>query len=232
MAGISAPPGLFITATGTEIGKTLVACALAYQLHARGRPVRVLKPVISGFDVADAAASDTGHLLTAAGETITDENIAATSPWRFRAPIAPPMAAARERRVLALDEVIATSREAISGDAFTIIEGVGGVMAPLTEDATVLDWIQGLGVPAVIVTGSYLGALSHTLTAAGALAHGDIPLAGIVISESDTSPVPATEQAACLGSFLGDCRVLILPRLKSGPRMWEAAPDLTALVGD
>src|SRR6185503_1762687 len=90
----------FITATGTDVGKTFVARGLIRVLRARGRNVAALKPVMSGFEPVEAAGSDGGLLLTALGREPTLEAITAVSPWRFTAPLAPDMAAAREGRTL------------------------------------------------------------------------------------------------------------------------------------
>ncbi len=220
---------LFVTASGTEVGKTLVTAALAHQLRARGESVRVLKPVASGFDPAAPEASDTGLLLAAAGVAPTAEAIAVATPWRFAAPISPDMAAAREGRAIPFDALVAHCRTACAADAAVLIEGIGGVMVPLDATRTVRDLIAALGIPAVLVAGSYLGALSHALSAAEALAARGIPIAGMVVSESETSPVPVAESAACLARFLAPVPVLTVPRL-DGPRPWERAPDLTGLV--
>ena len=96
---------LFVTATGTGIGKTHVACGL---LRAQGGAG--LKPVLSGFDPASAADSDAGRLLAAMGRPITPETIAAISPWRFAAPLSPDMAAAREGRAVPFEALIAACR--------------------------------------------------------------------------------------------------------------------------
>ena len=94
----------------------------------------------------------------------------------------------------------------------TLIEGIGGVMVPLDTRHTVLDWISALGAPALLVVGSYLGTLSHSLTAAAALQQRAVPLLGVVVSESETQPVPAEETAAALARFLASTPVRVLPR--------------------
>ena len=223
--------GIFVTGAGTEIGKTLVAAALAHQLLSRGEVVRVLKPVISGFDPTRPEISDTGLLLTAAGRAVTDAAIAHASPWRFAQPIAPNMAARRAGAPIDLDQVVAHCRAGLEGAGVLVIEGVGGVMAPITDQATGLDWMAALGLPAVLVGGSYLRAISHTLTAAAALMERAIPVAGVVISQSADQPVPLAETAAAVAALLPRIPVIEVPRMAQRPRPWEAVPDLTALVG-
>jgi dethiobiotin synthetase len=201
---------LFVTSSGTGIGKTFVTVQLIRELAAAGVGVCALKPVASGFDPARVAHSDTGLLLAAQGLALTEANVAATSPWAFAAPLSADMAAARERRTIDFEELVAFSRAARA--QVTLIEGIGGVMAPLDAQHTVLDWIAALGAPALLVVGSYLGTLSHALTAATALAQRGVAVAGVVVSESTEQPVPAEETAGVLARFLAPAPVWLLPR--------------------
>jgi len=194
---------IFVTGAGTDIGKTYISCALLRAVRDGGRSVRALKPVVSGVAaVGDPAfeTSDTAQLLQAAGLAPTPQAIEACSPWRFAAPLAPDMAAAAEGRTLALADVVAWSRRQIAQappDALVLVEGVGGVMSPIASDATGLDWLQALGCPALLVTGAYLGAISHTLTALSALQTRGIEVAAIIVNarEGQTVGVEATADA-------------------------------------
>ena len=206
---------LFVTATGTEIGKTLVTAALCHELRAAGRPVRALKPVLSGYDPAMLAKSDPGVLLASLGEAVTEEAVAEITPWRFAAPLSPDMAAAREGRSLDLGEIVAFCR-AQEGDPL-LIEGIGGAMVPLDERHTVLDWIAALGAPALVVAGSYLGTISHTLTTLAAVRARGVAVAGLVISESPESPVPLAETAQTINRHGGPVPTVLVPRLPAGP---------------
>ena len=132
----------FVTSTGTGIGKTYVTAALIRQARARKMSVAATKPVISGFDKHEIAASDTGALLAALGEPLTLAAAEKISPWRFKAPLAPNMAARAEDRSLDCAALFAHGRQFLRLDAdLMLIEGVGGVMVPLDEERTVLDWI-------------------------------------------------------------------------------------------
>ena len=77
----------FITATGTDIGKTVLTAALCRALRAQGAPVRALKPVISGYAQDEMADSDSGRILASLGVAPTDAAIAAITPWRFKDPL-------------------------------------------------------------------------------------------------------------------------------------------------
>jgi dethiobiotin synthetase len=99
-----------------------------------------------------------------------------------------------------------------SGADVTLIEGIGGVMVPLDGEHTVLDWIAALDAPVVLVAGSYLGTLSHTLTAVAVLQERACWLAVVVVSESTEQPVPSAETAAVLARFVQPAFVGIVPR--------------------
>src|SRR5690606_14405184 len=121
-------------------------------------------------------------------------------------------------------------------DAVTLIEGIGGVMVPLDAKHTVLDWIAELRIPALLVAGSYLGTLSHTLTAAGMLAARGCALAGVVVVESPAQPVTPDETAATLRRFLAPAPIIVVPRDPGGrsvsgtPFAPSAAEHLVALL--
>ena len=208
-------PAVFVTASGTDIGKTYVAEALLRQWRASGRTVAVLKPILSGYDPAEAAGSDTGRLLTASGVEITPESIDLVSPWRYAAPLSPDMAAAREGRNVPVDDVIAYCAAAIAESdevgMSLLIEGIGGVMVPLDETRTVADLIAALGIPAILVGGSYLGSLSHTMTAYEALRSRNIAVDCIIISETPDSDVPLAETRDVLARFVQSAPVEVMP---------------------
>lgn len=220
---------LFITASGTEVGKTFVTTLLIRQLRAKGHAVCALKPVVTGFANETADDSDTRHLLDALGQAMSAENIASVSPWRFTAPLAPNMAAIREQRSVDLAQLVAFCNAARGGmENYLLIEGVGGVLVPLNARQTVRDWIMELKMPALLVTGSYLGSISHTLSALEALQAKDIPVTGIVVSESPASPAPLAETVETLDHFSGGVRVQALLR---GANI-QNAPDLTYLLNE
>lgn len=202
----------FITAAGTGVGKTFITAALTDDLCKRGKQVSAIKPVISGFDPAAPGGSDTGILLKAQGLGLSEKNIQACSPWRFIEPISPDMAAENENRAIDFAELIAFCKQDRKAD-YHIIEGVGGVMVPITAAHTVLDWMVALDHPVILVSGSYLGALSHTLTAVNTLLAHKLPLHSVVISESETSPVPPERILLTLKHFLpNDLSVLLVKR--------------------
>lgn len=172
---------LFITATGTDLGKTYVTQMLIRQLRDKGEPVLALKPVASGF-TDDDPASDTALIAKAQDFPLAPETLDRLSPWRFTAPLSPHLAAKKERRAIDPQQLMAFCRNHDSPLHHLLIEGAGGVMTPLTPQYTTLDWIKALHCPALLITGCYLGAISHTLTAMRALESETIPLQGIIVN--------------------------------------------------
>ncbi|HWI27405.1 MAG TPA: dethiobiotin synthase [Stellaceae bacterium] len=203
----------FVTGTGTDVGKTFIATGLIHALRRAGREVEALKPLASGYIAADPSG-DPERLLAALGQDATADAVAAISPWRFRAPLSPDMAAAREGASLDVDRVIAFCGDRVARRRdVLLIEGVGGVMVPLHGRLTVLDWMAALSLPVVLVAGSYLGTLSHTLTAITALTARGLELAALVVNESPGSTVDVEETAATLARFVAEERIVTLPRL-------------------
>lgn len=217
----------FVTATGTDIGKTFVTAGLIRHLRNAGEAVDAFKPVVSGFDIATAALSDPGVLLGALDEAVTPESLDRLSPWRFAAPLSPDMAAAREGQSLDFDAIVSTCKKRIAQSEGTLfIEGVGGVMVPLDDTHTVLDWMKALDLPLIVVTGSYLGTISHTLTAMECLSRKGLVVKALVINDSGDGAVPMEETKAALARFLPDVTLAALPRVK---RPTDAVDNFAAL---
>jgi len=171
--------------------------------------VAAYKPVISGFDKSEIAGSDTGEILAALGEAPTDAAVARVSPWRFKAPLAPNMAARAEGSTLDCEALFSFTRRALSEQYdLTLIEGVGGVMVPLDEKRTVLDWIAAAGAPVVLVVGDYLGTISHTLSAIEVLRARGAEIAAVVVSESGGSGVGFEETFAEITRLSSPLRVV------------------------
>ena len=207
----------FVTSTGTDIGKTFVTAGLIRYLRESNQRVDALKPVVSGYDSSVVETSDPAVLLSALGRQVTADEIERIAPWRFRAPLSPDLAAAREGRSVDFDKLIAFSRAAV--DAATgplFIEGVGGIMVPLDAQRTVLDWMAVLDIPLLLVVGGYLGTISHTLTALDVLAQRKLTIAAIIVSENERDTVELDDTVASIARFASGIEVVGLPRLPAG----------------
>ena len=203
----------FVTSCGTGRGKTHLCEVLISEWLIQGLTVEVLKPIISGFENCSVNGSDTGRLLAAIGQDVNSQNVDHVSPWRYAAPLSPDMAAAREDRSVPVDDVIAYCRRIINSSAadVVLIEGVGGAMVPIDGNRTVRDLIAALSVPTILVVGSYLGSLSHALTAYESLIQKDIEIDRIVVNEMADSNIPLSETRDALSRFVHNIPVLMAP---------------------
>lgn len=186
-------PGLFVTGTDTEVGKTVVAGAIAAWFRRRGFRVGVCKPVASGcVRRREGLVSEDAEFLAhcADARASLDE----ICPQRYVEPLAPAVAAERAGQPLDWD-AIDRSITRISRDAdVMIVEGVGGLMVPLDPKHTVRDLIQWLGAPSVVVARASLGTINHTLLTVNALQEVRAPVAGVVINRYPTDTPPAAEE--------------------------------------
>lgn len=208
---------IFVTATGTDIGKTFVTAGLIRHLRAAGGAVEALKPVVTGFDPNAPEQSDTGTLLAALGLPVSPAEVDRISPWRYAAPLAPNLAARREGRLPDFDGLIEFTQSAVSRARGTLlIEGIGGVMVPLDDTHTVLDWMEALRVPLLLVTGSYLGSISHTLTCVDVLQRRELAIKALVVNETPGSSVAMDDTVSTLARFAPSIPLIALPRLPAG----------------
>jgi dethiobiotin synthetase len=204
---------VFVTATGTDIGKTYLAAGLVRHFRNNGKKVEAIKPVMTGFDAARATESDAGILLSALSRPITAGTIARISPWRFAAPLSPDLAARREGRALDFDALVDYCRKAMREHEGTLlIEGIGGIMVPLDAHHTVLDWMGALRLPLLLVAGSYLGSISHTLTCLDILRRRDLLVRALIINETLDTSVTVGETIESIAHFAQGIPIIGLMR--------------------
>lgn len=215
---------LFITGTGTELGKTELTVRLVRAARAADRRVHAVKPIISGFALDDPA-SDSRRIADALGLTWSRAMADRLSPIRFDPPISPDMAARRAGRKIDLEELVKWCKGQ-NGDPL-LIEGVGGAFVPLNGQVLVADWITAQGAPAILVAGSYLGTLSHTFSALEALDRRGVSVAAIIVSQSAEEPVPLEETLAAMAAHT-DVPLGCLPRRTETPSDLVKLLDLAA----
>ncbi len=178
--------GIFIVGTDTEVGKTYVASHLASLLSGRNVRVGAYKPVASGIDTAER--SDAEFLHRAIGGQCSIDRVC---PQRFLAPAAPAVAAALEGKVV--DETLLFDGFSWWQDQcdFLIVEGVGGVLAPISASMTVLDFAVKLQLPTLLVAANRLGVVNHTLLSIEAIKGRGLELRAVMLN---SIPSRATEQ--------------------------------------
>jgi dethiobiotin synthetase len=176
--------GLFITGTDTGVGKTHVTAGVARALRLQGRSVVVRKPVATGATpgVGGWQSEDTRRLADAAG---LGEPLERVTPWTFPEAVAPPVAARRHGVRLVLSDLAGAVWAGLTSGSVVLVEGVGGLLCPLTERATVADLVEMLRLPLVVVARRSLGTLNHTLLTLEVARRRGLPLAGVVVNETE-----------------------------------------------
>jgi dethiobiotin synthetase len=189
---------LFITATGTGVGKTFISRGLARALTARGGRVAALKPLETGC--VDGHADDATALAHAARRP---ELATAAGFYRATLPAAPYAAhLAGETVVPPTDALVKAIRDASAGASYTLVEGAGGLLVPLDATRTTADLIRALGIPALVIAPDTLGVLSHVFTLTHTADVLGIPLAAIVLSQHGPGDASRATNARILAERL------------------------------
>ncbi|MGH2767472.1 MAG: dethiobiotin synthase, partial [Actinomycetota bacterium] len=177
--------GVFVTGTGTGVGKTVVVAALSRVLASAGLAVGAMKPVQTG--AGTPGTGDVAFVVAAGGVA---PHLAVT-PYAFADPLAPAVAARMAGRVIDLAEIIDAFGELRSKVDLVVVEGSGGLLVPLTERETMADLAGEMRLPVVVVASPALGTLNHTaLTVEVARARG-LEVLGVVLSGFPAHPDPA-----------------------------------------
>ena len=220
--------GAFITATGTGVGKTWVASALARACVQRGTRVAAIKPIETGVDPEPLDAIELGR---ACGD---DSLATAEGLYRAKEPLAP---YAIEKRggpaVGSLRAITKRIRELAKDADYTIVEGVGGVLVPLDREHTIADLAAQLDFQTVLVARNELGVLSYTLTAIEALRKRKVSVRAIVLNHVDRgarSDISRTSNADVLSDYLPRIPILRVPRVQSPADMVDAAGELCRIL--
>ena len=206
----------FITSTGTNVGKTYLTKLIINRCKELKLSINAIKPIISGFDINNYQDSDTGIIIRALNK---NNNIDKISPWRFKTPVSPDSAAKIENKYidfLKLREFCEKEiKQNILNDSYLLIEGVGGTMVPINDQYTILDLIKFLNIPIILVIGSYLGSISHTLNVLENIKNNNIKLDSIVISQSNKDDVGENLTINSLSNHIEDIPIYFLDRNKN-----------------
>lgn len=222
-------PGLFVTATGTDVGKTMTVAGIMRQLRRRGVEAMVMKPVQTGA-VADGqgrvVAPDIDFVLRAARLEVDAQDMPHVAPYLYEPACSPHLAAELSGRPIRFDAIAESARRLAARHEFLVVEGAGGLMVPLGEDGLMIDLAAKLAMPVLLAAHSGLGAINHVLLSLEALRRRNLRILGVVLN--DARPVSEAERfihddnARAIKSF-GNVRVLArIPWL-------GAPPDLDAL---
>jgi dethiobiotin synthetase len=199
--------GLFVTGTDTGVGKTEVACALLEDARARGLDAVGMKPAQSG--VGPSEPSDAERLAASSGGA---EPLEAICPYSFGAPLAPAVAARVEGREISLARIVDAARALAARHEAVLVEGAGGLLAPLTDRETFADLAAALGLPALVVARAGLGTVNHTALTVEALRRRGLAVAGIVLNRAGPDDDPSVPyNAGEIARLTGVAPAALLP---------------------
>jgi dethiobiotin synthetase len=223
--------GVFVTGTGTEVGKTVVAAVLARAQAAAGRRVHVFKPAVSGLDGHPAEAAGGGWaraaelpdhelLRLAAGSDQGDGEIA---PYRYGPPVSPHLGAEMAGEAIEPERLAAAARAAADGAEVLVCEGVGGFLVPLAGRYLVRDLARELALAVVVVASPGLGTINHTLLTIESVRAAGLEVGAVVLNPWPESPSRMEESNRATIAELGGAPVRILARLDlTAPETWPA----------
>lgn len=175
--------GVFVTGTGTEVGKSVVAAVIAAEAAAEGLSVAVFKPAVSGLDEGGEADHE---LLARASESAQGPDEIA--PYRYGPPVSPHLAAEMAGEEIDADLLERAAEDAAAGAEAVVVEGVGGLMVPLRPDYLVRNLAAQLGHPLVIVAHAGLGTINHTLLTIEAAWTAELEVRVVVLNRWPAEP--------------------------------------------
>lgn len=229
--------GIFVTGTGTEVGKTVVAAVLAQTLAREGKRVAVFKPAVTGLEQpptdgpisradddisAHRPLADHELLRVAAGSRQSDEEIA---PYRYGPPASPHLAAALAGEEIEPARLLEIARAAAAEADALVCEGVGGLLVPLARRYLVRDLAADLGYPLALAASPGLGTINHTLLTLESARGAGLEVATVVLTPWPAEPTAIERSNRETIAALGQVEVQTLPPLDlSAPSTW---PDLS-----
>lgn len=155
--------GIFVTATDTDVGKTMIAVGLINFLSRLGLNVGVMKPVASGAVKARSGQLISKDVEILVGASLSTDPITRINPYCFSAAVAPSLAAELENVEIRMEKILNCFQKICSQHDIIIVEGAGGILTPIFKNLLIVDIIEALRLPTVIVSRAGLGAINHTV---------------------------------------------------------------------
>src|ERR687893_1819854 len=216
---------VLVTGTDTGVGKTWVACALALALGSAGRRVVALKPIETGCAGTPRDREDGVLLARATGQPQPSHAM-----FRLTEQVPPALASDRSGITIDFDALISRIERYGSSAEYLLIEGVGGLLAPLTWEWNMVDVARALGACALVVAVDRLGTINHTLLTLSALELAGVPCAGVVLTTPDLPDRTTGSNAAAITRLSGVDRVVAAPK-SAYPDRSEAMKSVVGWLG-
>ncbi|HYF40595.1 MAG TPA: dethiobiotin synthase [Gemmatimonadales bacterium] len=198
---------ILVTGTDIGVGKTWVACALARSLRESGKQVVAIKPVETGCSAQPSKSEDGVRLARATGQSQPAHAII-----RLPDPIAPVLSSERAGAEIDFDALVLKIERYAESAEYAIIEGAGGLLAPVTWEWNMADMARVLGARALVVAADRLGTINHTLLTLSALELAGIACVGVVLTTPEKKDQSTGQNGAAIARLSGIDRVVSLPR--------------------
>ena len=222
-AGVPQLRGLFVTGTGTGVGKSILAASICAVLAARGQKVAAFKPVVTGLDEPGGEWPMDHELLAACANAgqVADE----VAPQRFGPAVSPHLAAELADAGIEPLDLAAKARAQAERADVLVCEGVGGLLVPLTRGFLVRDLALELDLPLVVAAEPGLGTINHTLLTIEVARTAGLEVAAVVLTPWPAEPGDIERSNKETIASLGDVEVCTLPST-SPARLAEAGGEL------
>jgi dethiobiotin synthetase len=211
--------GLFVTGTDTEVGKTIVAAAIVAALVANGLRVAAFNPAVTGLDEPTADPWPRDHELLG---MLTAADPATVTPRTFGPAVSPHLAAEHTGTPLDPAALVAAARKAGEDADALIVEGVGGLLVPLTMGYAIRDFALDLGLELVIAARPGLGTINHTLLTLESARGAGLTVRAVVLGPWPVQPSAIEVSNRDTIAALGQVEVATLDEIP-GPHALAAA---------
>ncbi len=218
---------IVITGTDTGVGKTWAGCALSRALQKMGHRVLAVKPLETGCEPTPQDSEDGVALANASGQSDPTSAL-----LRFRDPVAASEAADREDRAIDFDGIVRTILEYSNQADLVLVEGAGGLLAPLTWEKNVMDLALALNAPMLVVASDRLGTINHTLMTLNLLKTSDLEIVGVVLTAPETPDFSTGSNAASIARLAEFSRITCVPRTTDLESMSRSMQEVVGWIDE
>jgi dethiobiotin synthetase len=222
---------VFVTGTGTEVGKTLVCGLLARYLNEQGLRAVTQKWIQTGStdDIPEDIAThlclmdrDVSHIASFRSDVC---------PYQLKLPASAHLAGETEKRVIDPEEIKKSTLKLVQAFDRVIVEGIGGALVPYSREGLVIDIVQTLDLPVVIVARNKLGAINHTLLTIEALQARGLEILGVVFNSAEYENARiAQDNPQIVADLTGQCILGTLPWTKELYALHDAFKPIGASI--